>query len=70
MVLEAHDMATLLELLERDFPGIRDRVVDETGRPRRYVNIFVNGDLLQVSPSEVRLGRGDVVHILPNIAGG
>src|SRR6266540_1011980 len=70
VVLEADDVASLLRALDRAFPGIRDRVVDEAGHRRQYVNIFVNEDLLWSSLPEARLRRGDVVHILPSVAGG
>ncbi|HYS99832.1 MAG TPA: MoaD/ThiS family protein [Thermoplasmata archaeon] len=70
VVLEADDVASLLRGLDRTFPGIRDRVVDEAGHRRPYVNIFVNEDLLGSPLPEARLKRGDVVHILPSVAGG
>ncbi|HEX9340957.1 MAG TPA: MoaD/ThiS family protein [Thermoplasmata archaeon] len=70
VVLEADDVESLLRALDRAFPGIRDRVVDEAGRRRQYVNIFVNEELLWSSLPEARLRRGDVVHILPSVAGG
>lgn len=70
VVLEAPDIARLLEALDGAFPGIRDRVVDETGRRRQYVNIFVNEDLVWADLPEARLKPGDVVHILPSVAGG
>ncbi len=70
VLLQAPDMAALLERLEEAFPGIRDRIVDELGRLRLYVNVFVNEELVRGSPSEVRLAPGDRVYILPSIAGG
>lgn len=70
VILEAGDVASLLQGLDDAFPGIRDRIVDETSRLRPYVNVFVNDELVRSPPAEVRLARGDVVHILPSIAGG
>lgn len=70
VVLEARTVAEVLAELDRAFPGIRDRVVDEMGRRRHYVNIFVNEELVWSSPSETNLNPGDVVHILPSVAGG
>ena len=70
VVLEAADVAGLLESLDRAFPGIRERIVDEAGRRRQYVNIFVNEDLVWAPLPEARLKPGDVVHILPSVAGG
>ncbi len=70
VVLEAADVASLLIGLDRAFPGIRDRVIDEAGQRRPYVNIFVNEDLVGAALPEARLKPGDVVHILPSVAGG
>ena len=70
VILEAADVAALLGALEAAFPGIRDRVVDEIGRRRQYVNVFVNEDLVWSPLPDVKLKPGDVVHILPSVAGG
>jgi molybdopterin converting factor small subunit len=70
IVLEAADLPGILRALDASFPGIRDRVVDEAGRRRPYVNVFVNEDLVREDLSAVALKPGDVVHILPSVAGG
>ena len=70
VVLETTDVAAMLRALEASFPGIRDRVVDEAGRRRPYVNVFVNEELIGASLPEARLNPGDIVHILPSVAGG
>jgi len=70
VVLDVADLAGILRSLEASFPGIRARVVDEAGRRRPYVNVFVNEDLVMQDLSSVALKAGDVVHILPSVAGG
>jgi len=70
VVVEASDVARLLESLDHAFPGIRDRVVDEAGQRRQYVNLFVNEELVSSALPTVGLRPGDVVHILPSVAGG
>jgi len=70
VLLEASDLASLLDLLDSAFPGLRDRIAEETGGPRRYVNVFVNDEQVRGPLSEARLAPGDVVHILPSVAGG
>ncbi|HII41111.1 MAG TPA: MoaD/ThiS family protein [Thermoplasmata archaeon] len=70
VLLEGTDLAALLRRLDDAFPGIRERVVDETGAPRRYVNLFVNDELVREPLPAVHLSAGDVVHILPSVAGG
>ena len=70
VVLEASDVAAVLRSLDAAFPGIRDRVVDEAGRRRQYVNVFVNEELLLAALADAKVKPGDVVHILPSVAGG
>ena len=70
LVLDVTDLPGILRALEASFPGIRDRVVDEAGHRRPYVNVFVNEDLVREDLSSVALKPGDVVHILPSVAGG
>ena len=57
--------------LERQFPGLRERLVDETGELRRFVNIYVNQeDIRFMQNRETVLKDGDEVAIVPAIAGG
>lgn len=57
--------------LERQFPGIRDRICDEEGKVRRFVNLYVNGDDIRfLSELETPVKEGDEVSIVPAIAGG
>ncbi len=66
--------ATLAEVLAKlaaDFPGLAYRILDDQGRLRRFVNAYVNDDLVSdLEPQDVRLREGDTVHILPSVAGG
>ena len=70
VVLEARDLERVLDVLESTFPGIRARVLDEAGGRRPYVNLFVNEELVGSALGEIALKPGDVVHILPSVAGG
>jgi molybdopterin synthase sulfur carrier subunit len=61
----------VVEDLERKFPGMKERVCDEQGRVRRFVNIYVNGDDIRfLSSLETPVSDGDEVAIVPAIAGG
>jgi molybdopterin synthase sulfur carrier subunit len=61
----------VVEDLERKFPGMKERVCDEQGRVRRFVNIYVNGDDIRfLSSLETAVKDGDEVAIVPAIAGG
>jgi molybdopterin synthase sulfur carrier subunit len=66
--------ATLGELftdLDARHPGLRGGVVDEGGALRRFVNVYVNDeDVRFLGAAEATLSDGDVVTILPAVAGG
>ncbi len=67
----ADDLEVMVDKLETKFPGIGRRIVDDQGRIRRYVNVFVNAENSRELENErTRLKDGDVVHILPSVAGG
>ncbi len=68
--VQAHGMtlAELLEDLDGSFPGIRFRMIDEQGRIREHIRLFVNSEL---SRDLARgLSEGDHVQILCAISGG
>jgi sulfur-carrier protein len=68
--VEAHGatIAEMLADLDRRFPGIRFRMIDEQDAIRQHMRIFVNGD--EVHDLEARLGSTDEVQILQALSGG
>jgi molybdopterin converting factor small subunit len=58
----------LLYDLDRQYPGMRFRIVDEQGKLRPYVRVFVNR--VQLMRLDEPLQAGDEVHILQALAGG
>jgi len=57
--------------LQTRFPGIKERLVDEGGGVRRFVNVYVNEeDIRFLQNQETALKDGDEVSIIPAIAGG
>lgn len=69
--LQAADLASAIEELNRRFPGLAYRILDDQGRLRRYVNAFINDEpVSHLAPSAVPLRAGDVITILPSAAGG
>lgn len=57
--------------LQGRYPGIKDRLVDETGAIRRFVNVYVNEeDIRFLQNQETPIKSGDEISIIPAIAGG
>jgi len=67
---ESKTVATLLVSIEKDHPGIGDQSMEE-GELRRFVNIFLNDeDIRFLNKMDTELNDGDVLAILPALAGG
>ncbi|BAZ46407.1 hypothetical protein NIES4102_34380 [Chondrocystis sp. NIES-4102] len=61
----------LIEALESNCPGIKDRICDESGKPRRFLNLYVNSeDIRFLEGTDTVLQDGDEVSIVPAVAGG
>ena len=64
-------VAAIVADLDKRHPGIRDRICDESGAVRRFVNIFVNGeDIRFLQNLDTAVNAGDEVSVVPAIAGG
>jgi len=62
--------AAIAELQTR-YPGIKERLLDDTGAVRRFVNVYVNEeDIRFLQNQQTPLKDGDEVSIIPAIAGG
>ena len=65
------NVADLIVDLEKNFPGLRERLCDDKGQIRRFVNIFVKDeDIRFLQNLDTPVGDGDEVSIVPAIAGG
>jgi molybdopterin synthase sulfur carrier subunit len=68
---DGETLLACIETLEKTYPGLKDRLCDETGELRRFVNIYVNGeDVRFVAGMQTPLKPGDEVSIVPAVAGG
>ncbi|MBS1791588.1 MAG: MoaD/ThiS family protein [Acidobacteria bacterium] len=61
-------VSEMLEDLNRSYPGIRFRMIDEQDAIRPHMKIFVNGE--QIFRLNVPLNAADEVHILQALSGG
>ena len=68
---EGSTLAEVLNSLESDHPGIRTRVLDDTGALRRFVNVYVGDDDVRfIGGLEADIADGAKVSIIPAVAGG
>ena len=64
-------VAELIENVNKQHPGLKERLYDEHGQLRRFVNIYLNEeDIRFLNGAETTIKDGDVVSIIPAIAGG
>jgi molybdopterin synthase sulfur carrier subunit len=64
-------LAACIEGLESAYPGLKDRICDDTGELRRFVNVYINGeDVRFMDGLASALKSGDEVSIVPAVAGG
>ena len=69
--VEAATAREALAGLERECPGMRDRLCDERGELRRFVNLFLNEEEIRhLQGLDSSLKSGDILSIVPAIAGG
>jgi MoaD family protein len=67
---EGGSLSALIDDLEANHPGIKDRLI-EGGDLRRFVNVYVNDeDVRFIGGLEAELSDGDQVVVLPAVAGG
>lgn len=69
--VEGSDVKSALANLEEKFPGIHERIYDENGNLRRFINFYVNDEDIRFMDQEsTGLKDGDELSIVPAIAGG
>lgn len=65
------NIAELIDALEASCPGIKSRLCDESGQPRRFLNFYVNEeDIRFLEGTSTAIKDGDEVSIVPAVAGG
>jgi molybdopterin synthase sulfur carrier subunit len=68
---EGTTIAAVIDDLEKNYPGIKTRLVDDAGNLRRFVNIYLNGeDVRFLQDQATAVNAGDEISIVPAIAGG
>ena len=68
---EGGSISEVINNLENQFNGIKERICEENGSPRRFINIYVNEEDIRFLEAEnTAVKDGDEVSIIPAIAGG
>ena len=71
MEVSAGTVGGAITELQSRYPGIKERLVDENGAVRRFVNVYVNEeDIRFLQNQQTPLKDGDELSIIPAIAGG
>ncbi len=69
--VEGNTLSEAIDALEAQFPGVQERLMDETGELRHFVNIYVNGeDVRFLDGLGTSIKSGDEVSVVPAVAGG
>ena len=69
--VESSTLGGMVESLESSYPGLKERLIDENGELRYFVNIYLNGeDVRFLQGLETFTATGDEVSIVPAVAGG
>jgi molybdopterin synthase sulfur carrier subunit len=64
-------VAAVVQDIEGRHPGLKERICDDAGKVRRFVNVYVNGeDIRFLSSLDTPVKEGDEISIVPAIAGG
>ena len=70
-IVSGNTLDEIIASLNASFPGIKDRICDETGELRSFVNVYINGeDVRFLQGMETDTKSGDEISIVPAVAGG
>jgi molybdopterin synthase sulfur carrier subunit len=71
VAVDAATIGEVIERLERQFPAIGSQLLGDDGSLHRFVNVYVNDDDVRyLDRLGTRVADGDVISILPAVAGG
>lgn len=69
--VEGNTVQEVIASLEQSFPGVRERLCDEQGAIRKFVNLYLNDeDIRFIDGEKTGVKDGDELAIIPAIAGG
>jgi molybdopterin synthase sulfur carrier subunit len=68
---ETGTVREVIQKLDSEFPGIGGRLLDESGRLRRFVNVYVNEEDVRLAQGlDTVVPAGAQISVIPAVAGG
>ncbi|MFN3528262.1 MAG: MoaD/ThiS family protein, partial [Candidatus Altarchaeaceae archaeon] len=65
--VEGKNINEIIDNLEKSYPGIKDRIIDEKGEVRKFINIYINGeDIRFLNKLETKVNDNDEILIVPS----
>ena len=69
--VEGDSLGGVIDAMNEQYPGIRERICDDQGQLRNFVNVYVNGeDVRFLQGLDTPTTAGDEVSVVPAVAGG
>ncbi len=69
--MDPSTLSVMIDSLEASYPGFKERLIDENGELRYFVNIYLNGeDVRFLQGLDTSTSSGDEISIVPAVAGG
>ena len=69
--IDERQVKNLLDYIDNEFPGFKEKLFNPTGELKQFVNIFINGeDARYIQGINTEVVSGDEISIVPAVAGG
>ncbi|MDQ6719794.1 MAG: MoaD/ThiS family protein [Candidatus Dormibacteraeota bacterium] len=69
--VDATDLGSAIEALDARYPGFKDRLLDDNGELRQFVNVYLNDEDVRLGPGlKAGVTEKDEISIVPAVAGG
>ena len=71
VAVDGDSLGGVIDAMNEQYPGLRDRICDDQGQLRNFVNVYVNGeDVRFLQGLDTPTTAGDEVSVVPAVAGG
>ena len=71
VIVEGNSIKEVIDNLETNYKGFKERLCDENGQIRRFINFYLNDEDIRFKDNqETQVNDGDQISIVPAIAGG